>query len=249
MVMDKATVKDFILNIAVADSSQSELFAILFSHDTYIDKQRLLGFLFEKIDTNGELSPDDRVAIDEEFNDLEKNKLDYDLFIVGLKNKLLFQIRKSLDYKRLTDGAFDTLTPEVFWPMMVIAMKKCLGSKNARAKITDRNHYFDLVSEELNLSQEKTHNKCIDYFSNNADVFSISTNSELRKYLHPFKSKNRRLKTQKKNLRRVEKRINKIMQVYKISHDRIDGNIFSRGRYKVPEQFADCIRKIYLTAR
>ena len=245
-MMNKVSVKDFIIKAAIDDKSQKELFAILFSRDSFIDKRRLLSFLAEKVNNDAEKISADKVVIDEVLTELKKNRLHYDIFLTELKNALNRQIRESLGYERLEDGAYDTLSPEVFWPMMVVAMKKCLGPKNARVSITDRKQYFNYISEELNPAQKKVHNKCIDYFANNADDFSISTNLELRKYLHPFHSKNKKIKTQKKNLNRVEKRINKIMQVYKISHDRIEVNIFSKGRYIVPCQFASYIKKVHL---
>ena len=244
--MNKDSAKDYIIKVALDDKWQHELFAILFSCDSFIDKSKLLTFLADKVDKDVEKSSDDKVVIDEVFTEMKRNRLRYNIFLTELKNSLTQQIRESLGYERLEDGTYDTLSPEVFWPMMVIAMKKCLGPKNARASIIDRKQYFNSISEGLNPTQKRTHNKCIDYFAINADDFSIGTNSELRKYLHPFHSRNKKLRTQKKNLHRVEKRIYKIMQVYKISHDRIQGNIFSKGRYKIPSQFTNYIKKVYL---
>ena len=195
------------------------------------------------------MNDDQRKAITAYITELKANSFEYSQFLQTLKKRAVRAIRTSLGYNKPDDGddTYDTLSPDVFWPMMVIAMKKCLGQDNAQAEITDKNAYFHLIPESLNAAQVRVHNKCINFFAMDVSKISKKTWVDLRYYLHNLGSKNKKIKTRKKNLKRVEERIHRIMIVNRISHNGIQGNIFSQGRYLVPRQFEHALVKLFLT--
>ena len=232
-----------IVKLAIKDDNQETLFEIIFSDDYQIDKQQMLNFLNSIV-----TSADENDINIEEAKDclhiMQNDNSSYQNFLNCLKAELA---APDPDYPNAKPESFDLLDKNIFWSMTAISMKKCLGSNNANAMITDLEQYYRSIPEQLNNAQKICHIECIKYFNMDANNFSREKNKELALYLHEFHSKNKRIKTRKKNLQRVKKRIKRIMQIYKLAHNRMPSNIFSKKRYKVPEQFAKSISTTYLT--
>lgn len=244
--MDKNDANEYLLKLALEECHSEVMLKICFSKDTSIDKKKLLDFFTEKVSIDETLTAVDKNVLHDFITVIDRDPTKFRILLRTVKEKLEEQICISLGYQRNTNGAYNSLSPQLFWPMVVIAMKKCLGMNNSKAIINDIDAYFGLISDTLNPTQKYTHEKCIQLFSIDANSINMKNTADLRKYLHPFRSENKRPKTQKKNLQRVVKRVRKIMQVYKLSHNGISGNILSDGRYRVPDQFAECIKKLFI---
>lgn len=227
-----------ILNCITTDEKKQDLLNVLYADDSTIDKSALLNFVQEC------LCPADGTNISQSIDLLEANHDVYTHFLAKLKDKLVSQIIDDLgkEYDPLIIESIDAF---MFWSLYAIAIKKCIGAEHAGVKLSDST-YFDTISDILNDYQRQSHNECLRSFNMNTNTFTLRNTPDLRLFLHRFHSKNKSYKTRKKNLRRVEKRAKKIVQVYKLAHNGKSKLIFSNGRYLVPGQFANVIVKIYI---
>lgn len=228
---------DIIIQDAISDNNVDRLLDVLFSKEDGIDSVALISFIKERasmysfkydIDTNKKIS--------EYIDQLSTDNSRQENFVLNLGAKLCSQIPSS-------QSELTQLNYMVFWSMFAIAEKKCIGLPTV--KITDPSNFFKMLPP-LTPNQENAHTACIKAFNLNADSFSLKANSQLRLFLHPFHSKNKRLRTKKKNLNRVLKTTKKIMQVHKINHRKNAYNIFSGKSYIVPEQFTKMIVNLFL---
>ena len=242
--MNTTDSREFLIDIASEDCYSYEMLRICFHDDDCIDKKLLLSFLRKRI-TKAGIPQADKNRVLSFVEKIDGDETEYIVFLHILKKRI---VQKLLDSSgdQLRDDDFDSLSSVLFWPMVVVAMKKCLGRGNSRAVISDTNLYYSFIPMQLNRSQKGTHDNCIEIFSHDADKYSVDEFKELRVFLHSFGSKNKKRKTRKKNLNRVVKRVHRVMQINKISHHNLPGNIFSEGRYLVPKQFADCLKKMFL---
>ena len=242
--MNTTDAREFLLDIAADDCYCDEMLRICFHDDNCIDKKSLLSFLRKQTSATG-IPQADKDFVCSYIEEINNDDWEYIVFLRLLKIRLIDTLFASAGYTHKVDY-YDSLSPLTFWAYSVIAMKKCLGRGKSQVVISDTNLYYSLIPMQINQAQKDSHDNCIKIFSRDADEYSVHEHEELRLYLHPFRSKNQKLKTQKKNLSRVVKRVKRIMQINKLSHNKLQGNMFSDGRYVVPEQFAECIKKLFL---
>ena len=133
----------------------------------------------------------------------------------------------------------------LFWNMYGISVKKCLGAGYAKTKIQKKD-YFDIIPDGINSYQKDAHNKTLQHFNTDVQNYSFTRTPGLKYYLHPIRSKNKSPKTKKKNIRRVEKRAKRIMQLCGLNQS---GSMFNNGRHLVPKQFADGIIKLCINTK
>lgn len=229
---------EHILNCITTDGKKQDLLNVLYTDDSTIDKSTLLNFVQEC------LSPVDDTSLSQSIDLLYTNHDVYTHFLAKLKDKLVSQIIDDLG-KEYDPLLFESIDAFMFWSMYTIAIKKCIGAEHAGVKLSDST-YFDAIPDILNDYQRQSHNECIRSFNMNTNTFTLRNTPDLRLFLHSFHSKNKSYRTRKKNLRRVEKRAKKIVQVNKLAHNGKSKPTFSNGRYLVPGQFADAIVKIYI---
>lgn len=229
---------DIIIKDAISDDNADRLLDVLFSKEKGIDSVELISFIKERaaiysfkydIDTNKNIA--------EYIEQLSTDNCKQESFVLQLGAELSSQITPS-------QSELTKLNYIVFWSMFAIAEKKCIGLPNV--EITDIPYFFNMLPP-LTSKQKDAHNSCIKAFNLNADSFSLKNNSLLRLFLHPFHSKNKRLRTKKKNLHRVLKTTKKIMLVNKINHRKNSYNIFSGKSYIVPDQFTKIIIDLFLS--
>lgn len=227
-----------IIQDAISNDNADRLFDVLFSKEEGIDSLKLISFIREraaKYSSNYDIDTNKNIAayIDQLSTDVGKQES----FVLQLGTELSRQITPS-------QSELTKLNYILFWSMFAIAEKKCIGLPNV--KITDTQSFYDLLPP-LTAKQKKAHNSCIKAFNMNADSFSLKNNSSLRLFLHPIRSKNKRLRTKKKNLHRVLKATKKIMSVYKINHRNQSYNLFSGKSYIVPDQFTKMIIDLFIS--
>lgn len=133
----------------------------------------------------------------------------------------------------------------LFWQMYGIAIKKCLGEGLAKKQVNDLD-FFGVLPDDINTYQKDAHRETLLSFNTDARKYSFKRTPDLKYYLHPIHSRNKSLKTKKKNIRRVEKRAKRIMQIYGLKRQ---GNMFSNGRHLVPKQFAEGIIKLCINMK
>lgn len=225
-----------VLDIITSDEKKNSLLDVLYADDSAIKKNELLQFVKECCS-----SVDDMKTF-EYLNLLNTDDDVYKDFLIKLREKLISQIINDLG-KTYDSFDIESIDGAVFWSMYAIAIKKCIGTGHATDRLEQKT-YFDTIPP-LNQYQTDTHEKCLRYFNMNANAFSLKKTSQLRLFLHSFHSKNKALKTRKKNLHRVERRAKKIVQVNKLAHGG-RSKLFSNGRYLVPGQLAAAIVKLYL---
>ena len=229
---------NIIIQDAISDDNVDRLLDVLFSKEDGIDSVELISFIRERASMYiSKYDIDTRKSIAEYIDQLSADNCKQESFVLQLGAELSSQITPS-------QSEFTKLNYMVFWSMFAIAEKKCIGSPTV--KITDIPNYFKSLSP-LTQKQENAHTACIRAFNLNADSFSLKKNSQLRLFLHPIRSKNKKLRTKKKNLHRVLKTTKKIMQVNKINHRKNSYNIFSGKSYIVPEQFTKIIVDLFLS--
>ena len=227
-----------ILNEITSDKVRDSLLEILYFNDSTIDKTAFLKFVRKSC------TPTDDAAVVDYINSLDTDQTKYAYFLIKLRDKLVDQISDDLG-KRCDLFSITSIESAVFWSMYAIAVKKCIGIEKAKETLVE-SAYFGAVSDSLNSYQKKSHNECLKAFNMDANRFKLKDTIALRMFLHPFHSKNKALKTRKKNLHRVEKRAKKIVQVDKLARGGKSRAMFSNGKYLVPKQFADAIVKLYL---
>lgn len=227
-----------IIQDAISDENVDRLLDVLFSKEDGIDSVALISFIKERaLVYSSKYDSDINKNIAEYIDQLSTDNSRQESFILQLGAELSRQITSSqIELTKLNYMAF--------WTMFAIAEKKCIGSPTL--EITDLPIFFKMLPP-LTPKQEDAHTACIKAFNLNADSFSLKTNSQLRLFLHPFHSKNKRLRTKKKNLNRVLKTTKKIMQVNKINHRKNSYNIFGGKSYIVPEQFTKMIVNLFLS--
>lgn len=229
---------DIIIQDAISDDNTDRLHDVLFSRGDGIDNEKLISFLRERASMySSKYDIETNKCIAEYIDQLSTDNCKQEHFILHLGAELSHQVTHFPS--ELTK--YDYM---VFWSMFAIAEKKCIGLP--AAKITDIQNYFKLLSP-LTQQQENAHTACIKYFNLNADSFSLKQNPQLRLFLHPFHSKNKKLRTKKKNLHRVLRPTKKIMQINKINHRKSSYNIFNGRSHIVPEQFTKIIVDLFLS--
>lgn len=229
---------EIIIKDAICDDNIDCLFDVLFSKEDGIDNVALISFIKKRASIySSEYDADTNKNIAEYIDKLSTDNSRQESFVLKLGAELSTQITSS-------QSELTKLNYMVFWSMFAIAEKKCIGSPTA--EITDLSNFFDMLPS-LTQNQINAHTACIKAFNLNADSFSLKANSQLRLFLHPFHSKNKRLRTKKKNLNRVLKTTKKIMQVNKINHRNNSYNIFSGKSYIVPEQFTKILVNLFLS--
>lgn len=228
---------DIIIQDAISDDNVDRLLDVLFSKEEGINNVELISFIKERASMySSKYDIDTNKNITEYIDQLSADNCKQESFILQLGAELSGQITSS-------QSELTKLNYRLFWSMFAIAEKKCIGSPTV--KITNTS-YFKMFSP-LTSEQEKAHTFCINAFNLNADSFSLKKDSNLRLFLHPFHSKNKKLRTKKKNLHRVLKTTKKIMLVNKINHRKNSYNIFSGKSYIVPEQFTKLIVDLFLS--
>lgn len=232
-----------LVKLVVSEKNQDDFFELIFSDDNQIDREKLVDHL-SRLVSDADDSKIDEERMGEVISSIWKNELCFKRFLMLLKQGLIDPDNE--DYSDPSEIQLDVMDAGVFWSMVPIAMKKCLGVGLSKIKIENEINYFSEMPADLNQKQVDCHKRCIKSFNLDAGKFSRKKYKDLGVFLHNFHSNNKRPLTKKKNLKRVERRVKRIMQAYKVAHNGMGSNIFSDGRYKVPEQFSNYLHKKYL---
>ena len=237
-VIDTTTL-DIILNTITSDDKKNGLLDVIYANDLSIERSDLIKYIRES------MNPISTKEIEECINLLDTVYDHYAFFLVKLREKLVSQIVEDLgkDYNFFDISSIDNFT---FWAMFAIAVKKCIGSEYANTTLSPST-YFSKILINLNQYQKNAHDDCITSFNMDANTFTLKNTPDLRLFLHSFHSNNKTLRTRKKNLHRVERRVKKMVQVSKLAHNGKSKVMFSNGRYMVPEQFATIIENLYIS--
>ena len=156
-------------------------------------------------------------------------------------------LRRKSDNEKYEDLLI-RLDRALFWKMYGISIKKCLGAGNAKMDIPDQD-YFKAIPDGINSFQKDAHMETLQHFKTDVQKYSFKRTPDLKYYLHRIHSRNKSSKTRKKNIRRVEKRAKRILQIYGLKHKESKFNMFSNGRHLVPKQFADGIIKLCINSK
>lgn len=225
-----------LLNDINSEDNFDRLFDVIFSNDYIIDHNLLVSFLQERYSVIApSLSDGDKESINTYINELSSDLDELNYFLIKIQRLLIDPDEHSLMLR---------LDHSAFWTFFAISIKKCVSSPSS--KIENTEDYYSQVTTNTS-QQEKAHQKCIAAFNLNSDKFSLRTDPMLKLFLHSFHSRNKRIKTRKKNLHRVLKKTKKIMQAKKIN-DRTNSNynIFIGKTYIIPEEFAKYIVKRFI---
>lgn len=222
-----------LVKLAAKEENFPELFQIIFSCNDGIDQQRMLDFLNQSVNNAPDLAATSLPAV---IGSLQKDKELFESFLSELLEETSRKFSREPGYDRDLGTVYnEAMTPAIFWMMMAVSMKKCLGTEHAKDTVISQALFNKFQS--LNHDQKRTHQECINAFNYNADSFTFKNNKYLGVFLHKFRSKNKRVKTRKKNLHRVTRRVKKMMQIYKLSHKGSGHSMFSNGRHEIPDQF------------
>lgn len=137
------------------------------------------------------------------------------------------------------------LNRALFWKMYGISVKKCLGVGYAKMQIPNQD-YLNIIPNGINLCQKNAHLETLQVFNTDVQKYSFKRTPDLKYYLPPIRSRNKSPKTKKKNIRRVERRAKRIIQLYGLKQK---GGMFNNGRHLVPKQFADGIIKLCINTK
>ncbi len=223
---------NYLVKLVAKEENFPELFKIIFSCDDGIDQQQMLDFINESVNNE----PDAPILLAAVIDSLQEDKTLFDSFLSELHAETSRRFRRASGYNPVPGKIYnETMTPGIFWMMMAISMKKCLGTEHAK----DTLDFQELCNnfQSLNDEQKRTHKECVGFFNLNADRFTFKNNKYLGIFLHKFHSKNKQVRTRKKNLHRVTRRVKKMMQVYRLSHNNNRRSMFSDGRHEIPDQF------------
>lgn len=224
---------NLLIQESISDKNADQLFEIIFDKDLQVDTKKLLAFLYDIADSlEGELTQ--KTDTKNYVKVLEDTDDELDYFLLKLRDALISPESKA---------AFSKLDYTLFWNMFAIAEKKCIGAPYS--SIDDEASFFSQVIVDTS-EQKKAHKECINGFNMDSDRFSRATDPMLKLFLHPFHSKNKKLRTKKKNIHRVLKTTKRVMQAYKISHRHDSYNIFVGKCYVVPDDFTKYVVKTYL---
>ncbi len=226
-----------ILTVITSDEKKDELLDVLFKDDDKIDKTELLDFLKRTFDNCDSFNVKTCIDI------IANNPDAYGHLLIKLQEMLISQLTKDMNsgFGTVSIASIDSYA---FWTYYTISVKKCLGIEHAGDKLSEI-IYFRAISPAKNKPQKECQTTCLESFNFDAINFSIKDCPTLRVFIHKFHSKNKRLKTRKKNLRRVQRRARKILQISKLAHNGKSMALFSQGRHVVVKDFADAIVKIY----
>lgn len=223
---------DFVVNDAINEDNIDELFKVIFADDLKIDFKKMSEFLNSRYDVyckqfSKDVQSEMKIFLEDIYTDPQK----FDDLILNIKCLLVSENSFSEDIINMIDS-------KIFWFMFAISVKKCVGQP--LSKIDNTEEYFSYMNVETE-EQKNAHIQCINAYSNDCNNFSLKRNPELCLFLHKFGSKNKKIKTKKKNVSRVVRRTKKLMQIYKISHRHNSYNIFKGQCHIVPEDFAKMI--------
>lgn len=227
------------MKILLDDISSEEnferLFNIIFADDHLIDKELVISFLQERVNViESSLNESDKESIKNYIKKLRNDLDEFDYLLIKIQETL---INPADQYLLLR------LDYSIFWTLFSISIKKCISSP--LSQINNVNDYYSQVT--LDTPQlRKAHKECIDAFNLNSDRFSLKTDPMLKLFLHSFHSKNKKIRTRKKNLQRVLKTTKKVMQAKKIN-DRLNPryNIFEGKTCIVPDEFTKYVIKYF----
>jgi len=230
----------YLVKLVAKDENPPELFKIIFSRDDGIDQQQMLDFINKSVNN----APDTPESVQAVIDSLHEDKALFKSFLSELHAEMSRKFRRAPGYDSAPGKIYnEAMTPGIFWMMMAISMKKCLGTEHAKDTV-NLQALFNKV-QSLNGDQKRTHKECVDFFNLNADRFTFKNNKYLGIFLHRFHSKNKQARTRKKNLHRVTRRVKKMMQIYRLSHNNSRHNMFSNGRHEIPGQFDDFLSSEY----
>lgn len=229
-----------LVKLAAKEENFPELFKIIFSCDDGIDQQQMLDFLSTSVNKEPDAPASLLIAIDS----LQKDDALFKSFLSELNAEMSQKFRRAPGYDPVPGKIYnEAMTPAIFWMMMAISMKKCLGAEHARDTV-DLQELFDKF-QSLNDDQRRAHRDCVNHFNLNANHFTFKNNKYLGIFLHKFHSKNKQVRTRKKNLHRVTRRMKKMMQAYQLSHMGKQRSMFSNGRHEIPDQFDEFLSSTY----
>jgi len=121
----------------------------------------------------------------------------------------------------------------IFWSLFPKAVKKCLN----------RNLYTATIKSDIvNGYPQEAIQKCVSGFNSDANTYKLAAEPGLNTLLHK-RHYAKRLRTQKKNITRVRKRIKKVVLLYKSKYPR--GNAFNNKLNELPDEFISIIRKLF----
>lgn len=228
---------EIIISELISDKNNDELTNVLYFCNKNINKIEFLQFISNCIKSKS----NDKIS--KYINKLNTDSEEYDYFLVNLNKKLLKELEEQIGYN-IGSYFIESLDKDVFWTVYVIATKKCLGTDNFSTSYT-KTEYFNSIHETLNADQISTHNYCLDIFNLGIQNSTIKNTPYLKVFLHNLHIYNKSKKIRKKNIQRIRKRAQKIVQLSKFAKNSQCKTIFDNGNHKVSKQFSDAIIKLY----
>lgn len=229
---------NYLVKLAAKEENFPELFKIIFSCNHGIDHQQMLNFLHAVVMRE----PDAPESLPESIDSLQNDKELFNNFLSALHAETSRKLKREAGYTQVPGKIYnEAMTPAIFWMMMAISMKKCLGTGHAKDVVP-----FSAPSP-MNGDQKRAFKDSVDSFNLNADKFTLKDNKYLCVFLHKFHSKNKQARTRKKNLRRVTRRVEKMMQVYQLAHNNSQRSMFSNGRHEIPSKFDEFLTSKYFS--
>lgn len=222
-----------LLNVLLSDGNLEAILDVLFSKKEVVNNEIFVDGLREI--ASEKLGK----TFDTYFDQLKTDTNEFNYFI-GLMGKFLW---KNTFMGELDEFVIVTLEELTIWLLFAVSIKKCLGIRYAKEKLTETRYYPEM-RYSVNDEQKKAHSQCVSYFSNDVSRFSLKRNPLLRIFLHSFHGRNKAIKTKKKNIRRVIKRAERYMILNRLYHR--NECVFQNGKYLVPKQFGETIIRIYL---
>lgn len=220
----------------VNDTNAEQLFDAIFIEETGIDSKNVIEILQNcLLSLKGELSVDDYEYASEYLAALPSNNQEMDYILLKISGALSAGVE---------DKDLATITSKTFWSLYAIACKKSISMP--KVVFENPEAYYSQVSTDTR-QQQKAHQICLNAFGMDACRFDVKTMPGLKVFLHPIHSKNKKIRTKKKNLHRVLKTTKKIMQAHKIAHRNDSYHYFMGKSHIVPEEFTRSIVKSFLS--
>lgn len=222
----------------VNDTYADQLFNAIFTVETGIDSKIVIELLQKcLLLLKEELSADDYEYAGEYLAALPSNNQEMDYILLKIAGALTVGVDEK-------DWA--TITSKTFWSLYAIACKKSISMP--KVVFENPKAYYSQVSTDTR-QQQKAHEICLNAFGMDACRFDVKTMPGLKVFLHPIRSKNKKIRTKKKNLHRVLRTTKKIMQAHKIAHRNDSYHYFMGKSHVVPEEFTRSIVKNFLSER
>ncbi len=224
---------EYVVNDLTSGEGYIELIKLIFEDEKVIDSKKFTTLLLNRFEIyKNSLDKKSRKELFDFLNNLDGDDITVLFFMI--ENKIChlfdeeFKEEDNLDREKICK-----LNKECFWFLFSVACKKCI--RKPKATIENRGEYFSILTTYTD-QQKEAHEMCIDDFNLDSSSYTTKSIYCLDQFLHKLKNTKDPLK-KKKDLKRVLRRTDKIMQINKLAHRKSEYNIFMGKAQEVPKQF------------